>query len=612
MKDSTKGQNYSPLQNISYAFRKHCRLNKPTVICCILAVAVQVAQPFIGLLMPKLVIDRIEAQADVISFLTTIGGTALLLAAVSAIKSYTDMIVNQSVGTLAVYDELHQFVKKEMDMDYELLEDPEVKKTFEKASRSLMNNHTLPNNIPRLVVNVLVNAFGLLLYGGIIATIHPLIIALLLASAGVNWLFLSAARKYYDRHREEESAKNGKLWYLQNALLRPEGAKDIRMYGMNHWLKATIDRFMADSKAVSARIHWRNTRSALVDAVMILVRDGVAYAYLIYLLLGDKISMGDFVMIFAAISGFAGWVSGLIVQASDLLKASSEMNDVRDFYLIEDRLNRDGGKPVPTKRAPGISLTAVGYTYPNAETPTLENIDISIKPGERIAIVGANGAGKTTVIKLICGLYKPKTGKITVDGTDSATFNRDEYYTMFSAVFQDIHLLAESIAQNVSQAPAEHTDMPRVVECLKKSGLYDKIQGLPEKENTMLVKSIHEDAIELSGGEMQKLALARALYKDAPVIILDEPTAALDPIAESEVYARYAELTENKTSIFISHRLASTRFCDRILFIDDRRITEQGSHDELIALNGKYAEMFNIQAHYYRADAVNEEAAHAQ
>ena len=600
MKTRTKKPGHSLLQNMAYAFGKHWRVNKPTVICCALAVIAQVAQPFIGLMMPKLVIDQIQARAEVMSFISTVGTAALLLMVVSAVRSYTDDIVNHSVGTLAIYDEINQFVKKEMVMDYELLEDPEVKKVFDKANRGLQSNHTLPNNIPRLAVNALVNLCGLILYGGVITAIHPLIIVLLAASAGINWLFLSNARKYYDAHREDESDKRGKLWYMQNALLRPEGAKDIRMYGMQGWLHETIGRFMKDAMEVSRRIAWRNTRTALVDALLILIRDGAAYAYLIYLLLAGQISLGNFVLVFAAIGGFAGWISGLILQTSDLLKASSEMNDVRAYYAIEDRFNTGKGAPVALNRAPSVRLTGVSYTYPDSETPTLEGLDVSIAAGERIAIVGANGAGKTTLIKLICGLYRPKAGKIEIDGTDSAAFNRDQYYTMFSAVFQDIHILAESIAQNVSQAPIEHTDMPRVIQCLKQAGLYDKVQSLPQKEHTMMAKTIHEDAAELSGGEMQKLALARALYKDAPVIILDEPTAALDPIAENQVYAQYAGLTEGKTSIYISHRLASTRFCDRILFIDQHRIIEQGSHEELMALGGKYAEMFNIQAHYYR------------
>jgi ABC-type multidrug transport system fused ATPase/permease subunit len=185
---------------------------------------------------------------------------------------------------------------------------------------------------------------------------------------------------------------------------------------------------------------------------------------------------------------------------------------------------------------------------------------------------------------------------------DISKYNRDGYFSLFSTVFQDIHLLTCDIAGNISQAPPETTDYQKVEKCLRLSGLLDKVQSLPAREKALLVREVYDDAIELSGGEKQKLALARALYKDAPVIILDEPTAALDPIAESEVYQKYAELTKGKTSIYISHRLASTRFCDRIFFIDNHRIAEVGSHDELMRLGGKYAQMFEVQAQYYQEE----------
>jgi ABC-type multidrug transport system fused ATPase/permease subunit len=251
---------------------------------------------------------------------------------------------------------------------------------------------------------------------------------------------------------------------------------------------------------------------------------------------------------------------------------------------------------------PAISLRNVSYTYPKADAPALKDINIDIKPGERIAIVGANGAGKTTLVKLICGLYRPQTGSISLAGIDISEYNRDEYFTLFSTVFQDIHLLSTDIAGNVSQAVPEATDLERVFACLKLAGLYEKVQTMPLAEKTMLVRQINDDAVELSGGELQKLALARALYKDAPVIVLDEPTAALDPIAESEIYRKYAELTRGRTSIYISHRLASTRFCDRILFLDNHTVEETGTHDELMDLGGKYARMFDVQSQYYKRD----------
>jgi ATP-binding cassette subfamily B protein len=306
-------------------------------------------------------------------------------------------------------------------------------------------------------------------------------------------------------------------------------------------------------------------------------------------------------MVFAAIGSLAGWISGLVSQTSDLLRASSELGDLRVLLDLPDLSNTGPGAPLPPpNRAPELRLEDLGYTYFAADSPTLDHVNLTIKPGERIALVGVNGAGKTTLVKLVAGLYRPTTGWVLLEGRDLSEYNRDEYFSLVTAVFQDIHLLATSIAGNVSQQLPGNTSRDRVAECLRLAGLEDKIKTLPEGMDTLLVRQVHDTAIELSGGELQKLALARALYKDSPLIILDEPTAALDPIAENEMYQQYAKLTQGKTSIYISHRLASTRFCDRILFLDKHRIAEEGTHDELMKKGGRYAEMFSVQASYYQ------------
>ena len=233
----------------------------------------------------------------------------------------------------------------------------------------------------------------------------------------------------------------------------------------------------------------------------------------------------------------------------------------------------------------------------------MNDISIGIDPGEKIAIVGANGAGKTTLVKLITGLYTPSAGTIYIDGSPLATYSKEELYKRISVIFQDIHLLPTTIKNNiVLSTEVDESKWNMVVE---KAGLYDKIQRLADHENTLLVKSIQENAIELSGGEEQKLAFARALYRDGNILILDEPTAKLDPMAEDALYQNYAALSEQKTAIFISHRLSSTRFCDRILLIENGVIAENGSHDELMQLGGLYANMFEIQSQYYQDEVLS-------
>ena len=248
----------------------------------------------------------------------------------------------------------------------------------------------------------------------------------------------------------------------------------------------------------------------------------------------------------------------------------------------------------------------VSFRYPGAETDTLKNINLTLHPGENLAVVGLNGAGKTTLIKIICGFLDPTKGQVKLNGTDIRNYNRKDYYKLFSAVFQDFSLLAGTIAENVAQT--ENFDLKQVKNCIKKAGLLPKIEALPDKYQTFLNREVYKNAIMFSGGETQRLMLARALYKDAPFIILDEPTAALDSIAEADIYQKYDEMTKGKSSVYISHRLASTRFCSRILMLEQGEIQEEGTHEELLRQSGKYAALYEVQSKYYReGDGENED-----
>jgi len=577
---------------------------KIILIVCGLAVVMRVLLPYLGIFMPKLVIDQITAQVDPMTFFITVGGMALLLVIVNYVKSFTDVIADSAVGTVGIGLFIFKQMNKWLKMDFELMEDPDYKEVEDKARKASYGNHAPAMNIPRTLVELLSNVFGFLLYASVIVLVHPLILIVLLITAVINWLMLRRARNYLRDTRDERSKLYKKLDALGDTMRDADAAKDIRLYGAIDWLCTFYDKQFRAAKKSERKLISRDMHSQLTDALMILLRDGAAYAFLIWLVLNDNMTLGDFVLVFAAIGGLATWVSGILTASVDLSRACIEINDIAEMHNYPDRMNTGKGIPLPEGKdlPPSIELSGVGYTYPKAEKPTLTGINLNIRAGERIAIVGANGAGKTTLVKLICGLYTPTEGTVSLNGKAVSEYNRDEYYTLFSAVFQDIHMLSTTIAGNISQETPEATDREAVLGCLKLTGLYEKVETLPDKENTLLVREVEPEATELSGGEKQKLAMARALYKDAPVIVLDEPTAALDPIAENEVYQKYAELTEGKTSIYISHRLASTRFCDRILLIDGNVISEQGSHDELMALGKAYANMFDVQASYYQED----------
>ena len=292
-----------------------------------------------------------------------------------------------------------------------------------------------------------------------------------------------------------------------------------------------------------------------------------------------------------------GWSSGLVTH-------------FREYLAFDGSFNHGVGAPLPTSKELPLEITFdhVSYSYEESSEPTIKDICLTIHKGEKIALVGENGAGKTTLVKLLCGMYYPSDGDIRINSVSQREFNINEYYTLFSVAFQDIHILPVRIVDYITSVDYEKgADTKKAEEVVSMVGLDKKMRSLPNGLNTRLGKGVYEDATDLSGGEMQKLVLARALYKDAPILILDEPTAALDPVAESEIYQQYERMTSGKTSVYISHRLASTRFCDRIIYLENGRIAETGSHDELMKKGGKYAEMFQLQSKFYRENSTEEE-----
>lgn len=371
---------------------------------------------------------------------------------------------------------------------------------------------------------------------------------------------------------------------------------------MTNWFQDMYYKYLKKRLYFQKKDIYRRYFANIVDGLLLLLRDGIAYGFLIYSVLYGEMPIGNFVLYFGAVAGFSTWLSGVVKNLNSINSFSLSVGDLRDYLEMEDKMNRGKGVELPKEyELPcDIELRNIYYKYPGAEDYTIKNINLHIKKGEKLALVGVNGAGKTTLVKLICGLYTPTKGEIYINGKKSSSYNRDEYYTLFSVVFQDIHLLPVSIEKNISLQLEEEINSEKVDKVIKMSGLMEKVKSLEKGKDTLLVKSVYKEAIELSGGEMQKLMLARALYKNGPIIILDEPTAALDPIAENEIYRQYNQLTKEHTSIFISHRLSSTRFCDRIVFIQDGKIIEEGDHYSLMELDGEYKNMFDKQSHYYK------------
>ncbi len=393
-----------------------------------------------------------------------------------------------------------------------------------------------------------------------------------------------------------------KPYYLNDKSGDYHYGKDIRIFSMGAWFREIFDihiRLCEDWQLRHEKPLWK---ADLLDSILTLCREGIAYAYLIDLVLHGQILASDFVLYFAALAGFSTWVLDTANQLSMLSRYSNQICDFRAMLEKPDVFRHGSGETAQThmNRPVEITLQDVSYRYPGAEVDAISHLNLTIHPGEKLAIVGLNGAGKTTLVKLICGLLDPTEGAVFCNGINVKDFDRQEYYRLFSVVFQDFYLPPLTIAETISCDTLENTDFDRIAECLALADLTEKVYSLPHGVRSTLVRDVNEDAVELSGGETQRLILARALYKKAPMVILDEPTAALDPIAEHQMYQKYHKMTQERSSVYISHRLSSTRFCDRILYLENGAIAEAGSHAELLALHGKYYDLFSVQSQYYK------------
>ncbi|NLV88734.1 MAG: ABC transporter ATP-binding protein [Tissierellia bacterium] len=590
---------YGLLENVFYLIKNMWMWDKGLFFFYLLQAPLLVLGPLLGIYMPKVLLDSITEGVGVDRLLINIGIPILGIIIIETIlrASYFKTLSGRMKYR---FKYIIEQVKKVVDTDFENIDGPQGQNRLMKALMATQSNSSGTEAIT--FVELISNGLGLVLYGSIIFTIHPLLIAFIILASIINYFLGTYVNRFEHRNKDNLAPIEKKLKYIRTKAGDFKAAKDLRLYNMSTWFKDMYGIFLQKRIGFQKQNIYRKYFANSIDGILAFLRDGIAYGILIYSVLYKDMSIGNFILYFGVVSGFSTWLSGIVVNLNELNRIHLETCDLRDFLEMEDKMNRGVGVDLPKEwELPcDIELRNVYYKYPGAEDYTIKNINLHIKKGEKLALVGVNGAGKTTLVKLICGLYTPTKGEIYINGKKSSKYNRDEYFTLFSVVFQDTYLLPMSIERNIACQLEDDIDQARMDRVIELSGLKDKIEALPKGRKALLLKSIYDEAIDLSGGEMQKLMLARALYKDSPIIILDEPTAALDPIAENEIYQKYNELTQGKTSIFISHRLSSTRFCDRIVFIEDGRIVEEGDHNSLMEKGGKYKEMFDMQSHYYK------------
>lgn len=597
---------YNYFSNLGFMLREHWNFDKSYVIMQICLTPLGAASSVVAAFLPKLVLDCVENQSTVNDLILKVG----IMSVVLIILSYLQGVMqNKSwTGRNTARDVLlHKLIcNKVMNMDYNNYVYNETRVLREKAWNAI---HGWDGSVARFIelnCTAASSFFGFSAFTAIIVDCNPWFIPILILCYGISlagWLIFN---QWKNKMKDKVAEIFLRLHYVTYRSKDFSNAKDVRIYNMSDFLMKKLDKHLDDATWWNILRNNGHYINCMIEDVFKFGVSIGAYIYLIHLKLTSDMTLGDFSLYFGAITGFGQWLAKLVDSISEIISGAHSVSDFRSFLDIEDKMNKGKGERLPSgKELPcEIELKNVTFSYDEAEKPTIDNFSLKIGKGEKIAIVGVNGAGKSTLVKLICGLFVPQEGQILINGIDIRLFNRDEYYRLFSTLFQDCSLLPATVAKNITLSEEDKIDRERLGECMRLSGILDKVESLENKENTLLVREVHEGAVSFSGGELQRLLLARALYKDAPIIILDEPTAALDPIAENDMYLKYSELTKDKTAIYISHRLSSTRFCDRIILLDDAKIVESGTHEELISFGGKYAEMFETQSKYYREEEV--------
>lgn len=499
-----------------------------------------------------------------------------------------------------------KYAHKIMDVDYDYLEDEEYQKIYGNAWRVARYGQGVVGAVMAFPQFMSCSA-GILLYGILLVRKSALLLITVMLSLSISLWLLSFVRKKHGEYYEQLQLSARKAGYITAQATDSAAGKDIRIYNLMEWFLEKYDASLREMNRIYGIIHdwylFRNISHAFLQLLM----DGVTFGLLIYMLIQGKLTTAEFVFYVGIVSGFSLYFEGALRQIMGFSNTSASISYMREFLETEDAWNRGEGVGAEKmeqfkENAVKLELKNVSFTYPGSKKPTLKNINVVITPGEKIALIGLNGAGKTTLVKLICGFYHPTEGEILINDIPAQQYNREEYYSLISVLFQDHTFLARTLDENLTGQNLEDIDRNRLNNALKLSGFQSIYDALPDKGKTLLIREINEGSTDFSGGERQKMLFARALYQNAPLIILDEPTAALDPIAENELYLNYGKAMENKTSIYISHRLSSTRFCDRILLLDKGEIIEEGTHESLLAGNTRYAELFEMQSRYYREE----------
>lgn len=559
--------------------------------------------PFIELFLVKFSIDMLTNGNDIERYIYTILSLIVIcfiLRTTQSFLNYKRDVCGNMIG-IRMYEKLY---RKTMNLDYEMLLDKNIMERRELALKVIDDMHiTLFTQSFKTICTNIIVLVGLI---SLISTMNFWVVCFAVIIVMIN-AYAASYRKKAERKLDNDFVSvNRKIDYFFDIGSDFSYSKEIRVYHMIEPLLLIYRKLMNTTKKLVQKLLRILLTCRIVSSVLSSLLDIMMYISLGYKVIVSKaISIGDFSLYLSTIRQFDSCMTGIVTAHIDINNHGQYVQQYLEFIDMQTVAEKSKLK---LKKMKNLIFTFenVFYKYPNQEEFAISNLNLTINSGEKLAVVGENGAGKTTLVLLMLGMIEPTRGRVLLNGVDIREYEIDDYLKNFSTVFQDYKIFQFKIKENVNALDESSDSEDKINEAINKVGLYKKISSLKDGINTYIGQIFEEEGVHFSGGQSQRLAIARALYKNTQVVILDEPTAALDPRVEHEIYTKFDEISKGKTTLYITHRLASTQFCDKVIVLKEGAIEALGTHSELIKNNKYYSELYEMQAEFYR-DGMREE-----